>query len=68
MGIPASALAAILSPVIPLDLTACLPHQVLAMRGRGPQQTWLELGQRHPGEDKEVSGSILLAYECRSAA
>ena len=40
--------------------------KVLAVRGRGPQQRWMELGQKHAGEHKEITGSILLTYECRS--
>jgi len=40
--------------------------EVLAVRGRGPQQRWMELGQKHAGEHKEITGSILLTYECRS--
>ena len=37
---------------------------LLAARGRGPQEAWLPLGQKHPGETKEVSGDILVTYTC----
>lgn len=39
-------------------------RDVLGTKGRGPQQQWLTLGQKHGGEDKEVSGDILLQWNC----
>jgi stress response protein SCP2 len=38
--------------------------EVLKMRGMGPQQRWMELGQKHPGETKRVGGQILVEFEC----
>ncbi len=37
--------------------------ELLAMRGRGPQDRWLPLGQKHPGETKEVTGDILVRIQ-----
>lgn len=39
-------------------------RDVLNKRGAGPIEMWMPLGQKHPGENKHVTGEILVTFCC----